>query len=141
MSLRIFISSVQKEFAGERAALRDFLRGDALMRRFFDPFLFEEVPAADRRADAGEVTPPVTPPVVIMVRLLSELGELGSAEIRLHLGLRDRTHLRERYVDPSLDGGWIEMTIPDKPNSRLQKYRLTAKSAALLASVTEGKST
>lgn len=49
--IRIFISSVQKEFAGERAALRDYLRGDALMRRFFDVFLFEDVPAADRRAD------------------------------------------------------------------------------------------
>lgn len=52
MTLRIFLSSVQKEFAGERTALRDFLRGDALMRRFFETFLFEEVPAADRRADA-----------------------------------------------------------------------------------------
>lgn len=50
-SIRLFISSVQKEFATERAALRDYLRGDALMRRFFEPFLFEEVPAADRRAD------------------------------------------------------------------------------------------
>jgi hypothetical protein len=49
--LRIFISSVQKEFAEERAALRDYLRGDALLRRFFEAFLFEEVPAADRRAD------------------------------------------------------------------------------------------
>src|SRR5437762_762618 len=49
--LRIFISSVQKEFAEERAALETYLRGDALMRRFFEPFLFEEVPAADRRAD------------------------------------------------------------------------------------------
>ncbi len=49
--LRVFISSVQKEFAEERAALRDYLRHDALMRRFFEPFLFEEVPAADRRAD------------------------------------------------------------------------------------------
>ena len=49
--LRIFISSVQKEFAGERAALRDYLRGDALMRRFFEAFLFEELPAADRRVD------------------------------------------------------------------------------------------
>ena len=49
---RIFISSVQKEFAPERAALRDWLRGDALMRRFFEPFLFEDLPAADRRADA-----------------------------------------------------------------------------------------
>ena len=48
----IFISSVQKEFAAERAALRDWLRGDALIRRFFEPFLFEDMPAADRRADA-----------------------------------------------------------------------------------------
>jgi|GEM_PF-5897976 len=50
--LRIFLSSVQKEFAEERAALRDFLRGDALMCRSFEVFLFEEVPAADRRADS-----------------------------------------------------------------------------------------
>ncbi|MBN2374265.1 DUF4062 domain-containing protein, partial [bacterium] len=46
----LFISSVQNEFAEERAALRDYLRGDPLMRRFIDPFLFEEVPAGDRRA-------------------------------------------------------------------------------------------
>jgi len=50
--IRIFISSVQKEFAAERAALRDYLHGDALMRRFFEPFLFEDAPAVDRRADA-----------------------------------------------------------------------------------------
>ncbi len=49
--IRIFISSVQKEFTEERAALRDYLRGDALMRRFFEVFLFEDVPAADRPAD------------------------------------------------------------------------------------------
>lgn len=50
--LRIFISSVQKELADERAVLRDYLRGDALLRRFFEVFFFEELPAADRRADA-----------------------------------------------------------------------------------------
>ncbi len=49
--IRIFISSVQKEFAEERAALRDYLRGDPLFRRFYDVFLFEDVPASDRRAD------------------------------------------------------------------------------------------
>jgi len=48
---RVFISSVQKEFAEERAALRDYLRGDPLMRRFFDVFLFEDCLAKDRRAD------------------------------------------------------------------------------------------
>ncbi len=47
----IFISSVQKEFAAERAALRDYLRADPLLRRFFDSFLFEDLPAADHRTD------------------------------------------------------------------------------------------
>ena len=49
--IRIFISSVQGEFAEERAVLRDYIRNDALIRRFFDAFLFEDVPASDRRPD------------------------------------------------------------------------------------------
>ena len=51
-TIRIFISSVQREFAQEREALRNYLRRDPLMRRFFDVFLFEDVPASDRRPDA-----------------------------------------------------------------------------------------
>lgn len=50
--IRIFISSVQSEFVQEREALRYYLRDDPLMRRFFDVFLFEDVPALDRRPDA-----------------------------------------------------------------------------------------
>ncbi len=49
--IRVFISSVQREFAREREHLRDYLRGDPLMRRFFEVFLFEDVPASDRRPD------------------------------------------------------------------------------------------
>ena len=49
--LRIFISSVQGEFSEERAALRDYIRADALIRRFFEIFLFEDAPASDRRPD------------------------------------------------------------------------------------------
>ena len=48
---RIFVSSMQRELATERVALRDYLRGDPLLSRFFDVFLFEDIPAADRRAD------------------------------------------------------------------------------------------
>ncbi|MCK4303663.1 MAG: DUF4062 domain-containing protein [Candidatus Eisenbacteria sp.] len=51
MSDRIFISSVQKELQDERRTVRDFVRGDALLRRFFNVFLFEDLPASDRRAD------------------------------------------------------------------------------------------
>ena len=49
---RIFISSVQKELAAERRALKDYVHGDPLLRRFFEVFLFEDLPAADRRAAA-----------------------------------------------------------------------------------------
>ncbi len=50
--LRIFISSVQKEFQQIRSDLKAFLLGDAVLRRFVsEVFLFEELPARDRRAD------------------------------------------------------------------------------------------
>ena len=51
MPLRIFISSVQEEFALERATLRDYIHDDPLMRRFFDVFVFEDAPASDQRPE------------------------------------------------------------------------------------------
>ncbi|MGD0094828.1 MAG: DUF4062 domain-containing protein [Planctomycetota bacterium] len=56
--LRIFVSSVQKELAAERRAVKAFIENDPLLRRFFTVFLFEDLPASDRKADAvylGEV--------------------------------------------------------------------------------------
>jgi len=50
--LKIFISSVQKEFAHERQNLFEYLNSDPLLGLFFEPFLFENLPAADQRADA-----------------------------------------------------------------------------------------
>ena len=64
--------------------------------------------------------------------MLGAVGELGNAEIRARLQLKDRADVRDRYVRPSLAGGWVEMTIPDKPSSRMQKYRLTAVGRVLL---------
>lgn len=49
---RIFISSVQKELAQERRAVKDYVHADPLLSRFFEVFLFEDLPAADLRADA-----------------------------------------------------------------------------------------
>ena len=49
--MKIFVSSVQKELQKERRAVKDFVLGDALLRRYFDVFLFEDLPASDRRAD------------------------------------------------------------------------------------------
>ncbi|MBI2988837.1 MAG: DUF4062 domain-containing protein [Deltaproteobacteria bacterium] len=52
MKATIFISSVQKELAEERRAIKEYVHGDPLLRRFFEVFLFEELPASDKRADA-----------------------------------------------------------------------------------------
>jgi len=46
--IKVFISSVQKEFAHEREMLYEYLSTDALLRRFFDPFIFEKLPALDQ---------------------------------------------------------------------------------------------
>lgn len=52
--LRIFLSSVQGEFAQVRRDLKAFLLGDAVLRRFIaDVFLFEDLPARDQRTDAA----------------------------------------------------------------------------------------
>jgi hypothetical protein len=48
MRYKVFISSVQKEFAEERRMLSNYLRKDALFGRFFDVFVFEDIPAKDQ---------------------------------------------------------------------------------------------
>ena len=49
---RLFISSVQKELAAERRAVKDFITHDPLLSRFIsDVFLFEDIPAGDRQPE------------------------------------------------------------------------------------------
>ncbi len=49
---KLFISSVQAEFTEERQMLFEYILSDPLLGRFFDPFLFERLPAIDQRTDA-----------------------------------------------------------------------------------------
>jgi hypothetical protein len=52
-------------------------------------------------------------------------GEQRRAELMEAVGLTHREHFRETYLLPALAAGYLEMTIPDKPKSSRQKYRLT----------------
>jgi len=65
--------------------------------------------------------PQVTPQVKLMLDRMK--GEMSREELQQMLGLQDRKSFRERYLKPALEAGLIEMTLPDKPNSKLQKYR------------------
>ena len=78
--------------------------------------------------DAVTATPQVDPQVTPQVeRLLKALqDEMTREELQAALHLHDRKSFRERYLKPALEGGLIEMSLPGKPNSPLQKYRLTS---------------
>jgi hypothetical protein len=52
-------------------------------------------------------------------------GDMSRAELMRALGFKDEKHFRTHYQQVALAFGVLEMTVPDKPNSRLQKYRLT----------------
>ena len=78
---------------------------------------------------AAILTPQESPQATPQVgRLLSALdGEMSRQDILHALGLSDRKSLRQRYLLPALQRGYVEMTRPDTPNARNQKYRLTAR--------------
>ena len=78
---------------------------------------------------AAILTPQESPQVTPQVgRLLSVLdGEMSRQDILHALGLSDRKSLRQRYLLPALQRGYVEMTRPDTPNARNQRYRLTSR--------------
>jgi hypothetical protein len=68
-----------------------------------------------------QVSPQVTPQVEKLLTVLE--GEMTAKELMTKLALKDRKSFRKNYLIPALTEKLIEMTIPDKPNSRLQKYK------------------
>ncbi|TAH35596.1 MAG: DUF4062 domain-containing protein [Planctomycetota bacterium] len=73
-------------------------------------------------AATPEVAPEVTPEVRL-ARIL--VGEMTRQQLQEALRLKDDEHFRKAYLQPALEAGLIEMTIPDKPRSSKQRYRLT----------------
>lgn len=72
--------------------------------------------------NSDEIEMQMTPAVQ---KLLYVLGEdaLSASEIMERLGLSHRPTFRKNYLNPALEKGFIEMTLPEKPRSRLQRYR------------------
>ena len=74
-------------------------------------------------SDGEKVTKSATKSTEMMNEVIDFCQQPRSlTEIMKHLQLKHRNNTKSRYVDPLIEGGFIEMTIPDKPNSRNQKY-------------------
>lgn len=104
---------------------------------------YEALETADKKADCTEFvelmmniiydalseldkTDQVSDQVTDQVKaLINCMGNdiLSASQLMERLGLSHRPTFRNNYLHPALEAGLIEMTIPDKPNSRNQKYR------------------
>ncbi len=60
-------------------------------------------------------------------RLLASLntGPKAAVALMAELNLSHRPSFRKNYLHPAMASGFVEMTRPDSPTARNQKYRLT----------------
>jgi hypothetical protein len=60
---------------------------------------------------------------------------MSSKKLMEALELKHRPHFRNYYLIPALEQEFIEMSIPERPKSSKQRYRLTEKGKALKAEI------
>lgn len=105
----------------------------------FDLMTAFEVTVRLSNSFSQEVTPQVTPQDIPKVKALIECMNNGEdfmrEELQEILKLKDRENFRLNYLKPALDESLIEMTIPDKPTSKLQRYKLTYKGKRLIDAI------
>ena len=83
-----------------------------------------------------DLTAQVTAQVIAQVVLYCREPR-ATKEIMGVLELKHWKTFRSNYLQPLLDDGWLEMTVPDKPTSSKQKYQLTVKGRKLLAELVD----
>ena len=85
----------------------------------------------DTEQDTEQVTEQAGRLVLMLTR------DMHRRELQKVLGIAHRPYFLAAYLNPALEAGLIEMTLPDKPTSRNQRYRRTSAGEALARQLTE----
>lgn len=98
--------------------------------------VFRPNPEVRARGLVGEGTPedlpqvprkyPASTPQVLAILNAASPGAMTREKLQAAAGVKDREHFRKQYLKLLLDSGLLQLTIPDKPRSSRQRYRLTA---------------
>jgi len=97
----------------------------------FVTFLPAELPGPRQVPDKSPTSPRQVTPQEAAV-LAAARNPATRTELQKSVGLRNREHFVNTCLNPLLEAGFLEMTIPDKPRSSKQKYRLTEKGRVLV---------
>lgn len=92
--------------------------------RFIEFLLSAVLAALHEVASTDQATDQATDQVKALLKCLGSEA-LSTLECMAKLGLSHRPTFRQNYLQPALDAGLIERTLPDMPNSPLQRYRRT----------------
>ena len=96
--------------------------------KFTDNFIRITLPISAHDHASNHASDHASVQVKKLISILTR--EMGRAELQELLSIKNRDYFRTDYLNPAIDQGYVEPTIPDKPNSQNQKYRLTAKGVA-----------
>ncbi|MDP1771303.1 MAG: Fic family protein [Methylobacter sp.] len=103
----------------------------------FVEFMLQSLLDAIREAvDTDQVSDHVSDQVKILFEAIGN-SELSSSDLMKALGLSHRPTFRTNYLNPAMEGGWLDRTQPDSPRSPTQRYRLSEKARCWLQTRSE----
>ncbi len=85
--------------------------------------------AHDSAHDGAHDNSSVSKTIRILVSYIE--GEVDRDTLQSLIGIKHRTYFRNTFIKPALEEGYIEFTLPNEKQSKLQKYRLTEKGLKL----------
>ena len=146
--IKLFLSSVQNEFAVERRRIADYIRkpefhqDDNFRVVLWRPEVQER--GKERVQEGGEVGGEVRGEVrgevdgkIKKVVLAVRGNTISANEIMKSLQLKGEDNFRKRYLVPSIDNGYVQMLYSDAPRRPDQAYYLTEKGLALYAEISK----